>query len=226
MGKPNVKYLVVHTAAADLSGVDAAVIDAWHRARGFDNIGYHFVIIDDRHPSLADGHIQAGRSLNKIGAHVLGMNSISLGICCVGHGDKRDFTEKQKDALAGLLANLASRYRVRLDRIIGHRDVNSLIDQGIVGDNYRTTKSCPGTKVSMPDIRARVGYRLRQAGAPAAGGRPPRRNPPPSELRLRAAVKLVERHVDQAPNAADAWRQFRNHPEVLRIMNLQPKDQA
>ena len=223
MGISKVKYLVVHTAASRQKGVDIDVIDRWHRAKGWKKVGYHFVILDDTHAHLPDGQIQSGRGLSEIGAHTLGINSISLGICCTGHGDDRDFTSNQKIALADLLSQLSIRYDVPVHRIIGHRDVNNLVDQGLVSDQYRTDKTCPGQKVSMPEIRGMVEVRLRQHTA-ASKNAPKIVNPdivPETHRRLRAGIKLVERYVDDAPNAKDSWIQFRNHPEVRHILDEQ-----
>ena len=41
----DVKYIVVHCSATRPSqDIDVKTIDAWHKERGFDKIGYHYVI--------------------------------------------------------------------------------------------------------------------------------------------------------------------------------------
>lgn len=219
MARPSVKYLVVHTAASQGVGVDADVIDHWHRENGWRKIGYHYVIIDDQHPTLPDGHVQTGRSPLETGAHIFGLNNFSLGICCVGHGDHRDFTEAQKTSLVELLAKLAKKYNVPTENIIGHSDINTLVDLGIVSDQYRTKKSCPGDKVSLAQIISRVDAAMKNLrDAPIETARKTIRNPTTAQ-RLRAGIRLVERYVGQTPNAADSWNQFRNHPEVTDLLN-------
>ncbi len=58
-------------------------IRTWHTTpkekggRGFSDIGYHYVI-------RLDGTIEEGRPLSKPGAHCLGHNKHSIGICYVG----------------------------------------------------------------------------------------------------------------------------------------------
>ena len=126
----NVRYLVVHTAAADISNVDASKINDWHRKRGWKGIGYHYVIIDDRHDTFPDGALQTGRPEEEVGAHVAGLNLPSIGVCCVGHGDRRDFTRGQRATLIDLLVQVSQKYNVPVDRIIGHREVNRLVDTG------------------------------------------------------------------------------------------------
>ena len=56
--------IIIHCSATT-EGKDFSVedIDRWHRQRGFNGIGYHFVI-------YRDGSIHAGRSKRQIGAHV------------------------------------------------------------------------------------------------------------------------------------------------------------
>jgi len=211
---------VVHTSASRQRGVDVDVIDRMHRARGWNKVGYHYVIIDDTHPNLADGTVQMGRSRNEVGAHVYGLNKSSLGICCVGHGDDRDFTRAQKTSLVNLLAELVIEYNLSTSRILGHREINKLIDQGVVSDQYRTTKSCPGNKVSLPNIRGLVDVRLRKLRGKtrSRASKPKGVTSPTQAKRMRAGIKLVSRHVSLTPNAQDAWNEFRDHPEIREIL--------
>lgn len=81
-------------------GDDAAVIHDWHLDRGWNGIGYHYVILED-------GEIQNGRPECWIGSHVKGQNSKSIGICLIGKGE---YTEEQVTSLLGLLTSLTSKY--------------------------------------------------------------------------------------------------------------------
>jgi N-acetylmuramoyl-L-alanine amidase len=68
---------------------DVTEIRKWHLARGWNDVGYHYII-------RRDGEIEVGRTLDVIGAHCEGQNSISVGTCLVG----RDvFTAKQFESL-------------------------------------------------------------------------------------------------------------------------------
>ena len=70
-----IKEIIIHCSATkEDKDYTVAVIDRWHRARGFRKIGYHFVI-------YRNGDIHVGRSLSEIGAHCKGHNAISIGIC-------------------------------------------------------------------------------------------------------------------------------------------------
>ncbi len=210
---PNVQYLFVHTAAADIPNVDAAMIDRWHRERGWSGIGYHFVVLDDRHATKPDGQVETGRSTSKNGAHVLGANGISLGICCAGHGDRRDFTQKQIVALTRLLARLAEEHGVPTENILGHREVNDLVDKGVVGDSFRTTKSCPGTKVDMDAIRGLVEVE-RSGGSVAPLGMLSAATPDG----LAEAIRLIDANRGLLGNAQDEWRAFVSNGEVRALL--------
>jgi len=115
-----VKYLVVHCSASQpLPRIDVHEIDRWHRKQGWSKVGYHFVI-------TTAGHVQEGRKLTEMGAHVQGHNQHSVGICLVGGVDAEgksvdNFTAAQKDALRGLLKKLSGVYRKAT--ILGHRDI-------------------------------------------------------------------------------------------------------
>ncbi|MDR1503677.1 MAG: N-acetylmuramoyl-L-alanine amidase [Prevotella sp.] len=83
-------------------------IDRWHRARGFAKIGYHHVV-------YLDGSVHTGRDESLIGAHCLGHNATSIGVCYIGGLDEKNNpkdtrTEAQKAALTGLVHNLKARY--------------------------------------------------------------------------------------------------------------------
>lgn len=68
---------------------DVGEIRRWHLARGWKDVGYHFII-------RRDGEIEVGRTLDEIGSHCEGYNTPSVGTCLVG---KTSFTEAQFKAL-------------------------------------------------------------------------------------------------------------------------------
>ena len=147
------EYIVVHTAGLDMRNCDRDFIHALHLKNGWNGIGYHFVIVDDRHDTHPDGMVQIGRDIREPGAHVKGLNDISVGICCVGHGDLAPFTKKQIQSLITLVSDLLKRFGLSPDCVIGHREVNRLADRGIVGKEFTTPKTCPGNLVDMDHIR-------------------------------------------------------------------------
>lgn len=57
--------------------IDVDTIRQWHLARGWNDIGYHYVI-------YLDGTIANGRDLDVVGAHCRGNNQDSIGVCYIG----------------------------------------------------------------------------------------------------------------------------------------------
>jgi len=155
-----VNRIVIHTSASHnkrLGVLDpsAKEIDAMHRARGWAGIGYHHVI-------RRDGRIEAGRDECVSGAGAAFANSDTIHICCSGSGDHEDFTEAQKGALCQLCHQVLQRwglvdeFRVNPFRIVGHREINDLVKAGIYPEKARTSKSCPGRKVDMRELRGLI----------------------------------------------------------------------
>ena len=61
-----IKEIVLHTTyTPEGREHDVEDIRAWHKAKGWSDIGYHYLI-------KIDGTIEAGRPLDKIGAHAKG----------------------------------------------------------------------------------------------------------------------------------------------------------
>jgi len=91
---------------------NAAMIDRWHKARGFNKIGYHYFI---KH----DGQVEKGRGLEEVGAHCEGHNKTSIGICLAG---LTRFTPEQFQSLRKLLEELKPQYPAAT--VHGHREFN------------------------------------------------------------------------------------------------------
>lgn len=116
----NINKIIVHCSATPEGRVVTAKdIDEWHKQRGFTKIGYHYVI-------YLDGTIHLGRKEEEIGAHCLGYNASSIGVCYIGGLAKDGKTPKdtrtpeQKAALLTLLKKLKAKYPRMA--IYGHRD--------------------------------------------------------------------------------------------------------
>lgn len=114
-----IKEIIIHcTATPEGREVTVKEIDSWHKQRGWQGVGYHYVI-------YLDGSIHPGRDINKVGAHCSGHNKNSIGICYVGGLDKNmkpkdTRTPEQKEALIYLLRKLKNRHPNV--GIFGHRD--------------------------------------------------------------------------------------------------------
>ena len=115
-----INEIIVHcTATAEGKNFKAADIDRWHKAKGWNGIGYHHVVD-------LDGTVEPGRPENEVGAHCLKHNANSIGVVYVGglasdgKTPKDTRTSKQKAALVKLLTELKHRYPNAT--IHGHRD--------------------------------------------------------------------------------------------------------
>jgi N-acetylmuramoyl-L-alanine amidase len=114
-------FIAVHCSATRPSQqFDVEDIRKWHKAKGWSDVGYHYVI-------TRAGRVQKGREEDRIGAHVEGCNGRSIGICLVGGVSEDDFTKPENNftplqmtALRNLLEQLAKRYPGAV--VQGHRD--------------------------------------------------------------------------------------------------------
>ena len=106
--------------AGQPTSAKVAEVRRWHLDRGWSDIGYHYLI--DR-----DGSIAAGRPLERVGAHVQGHNTGSVGIALFGgKGGVADgmfedsYTPAQDKALRGLIGRLKAVYPIT--QISGHNE--------------------------------------------------------------------------------------------------------
>lgn len=115
-----INEIIVHCSAT-AEGRDYTVddIDRWHKSRGWQCIGYHYVI-------YRDGSVHTGRPVAQIGAHCTGHNANSIGVCyiggCAADGvtPKDTRTPQQREALRRLVADLQKQYPGAT--VHGHRE--------------------------------------------------------------------------------------------------------
>lgn len=111
--------IIVHCTATPAGReVTVADIDRWHRQRGFDCIGYHYVV-------YLDGSVHTGRPVEMQGAHCKGYNATSIGVCYVGGLDNAGKpcdtrTDEQRASLRELLVILCTEYKGA--KVYSHRD--------------------------------------------------------------------------------------------------------
>ena len=118
-----IKKLIVHCSATPNDrNVTVEEIRSWHLARGWNDIGYHYVI-------YRDGKLHTGRPVADIGAHCEGHNSDSIGVCLVGD---TEFNEEQFETLKHLYRQL-KQIHTQIEPF-GHRDFTDL-------------KTCPNFEV-------------------------------------------------------------------------------
>lgn len=113
-------HIVIHCSATpEGKPFTAKDIDRWHREKGWQGIGYHFVV-------ELDGKVTAGRPIGAVGSHVAGQNTTSVGVCYIGGltadntKAKDTRTPAQKAALLTLIKELREFYPGAL--VQGHRD--------------------------------------------------------------------------------------------------------
>lgn len=138
------KLIVHHCGGTDLdpladsSNQKFEDVNAWHRQNpnvwlGYYSslgyaIGYHYFI--DK-----TGKVTQGRADNDEGAHTIGQNTSSIGICLAGNFDATLPSEAQINALRTLLVAKSTQYHISTDNIFPHR--------------HFAVKTCYGSK--LPD---------------------------------------------------------------------------
>ena len=148
MAKNTPKYIVIHTAAHGTPeknyDTTASQINDWHNANGWNGIGYHYVV-------RLNGAMEKGRPEESSGAHTVGLNRISIGICFSGHADYHDWTPEQRKAGMELIRSLMRKYNIDADHVIGHRE------SGMNGRPGKpVSKTCPGKKIDMNMLRSEL----------------------------------------------------------------------
>lgn len=129
----HIKEIILHCSATpEGRDVKAKDIDLWHRQRGFVSIGYHYVID-------LDGTIEKGRDESIAGAHCVGHNKNSIGICYIGGCDKAMYakdtrTPEQKESMYRLVYEMMEKYGLTIDAVYTH--------------NLFAPKACPSFKLS------------------------------------------------------------------------------
>ncbi|MGD0463210.1 MAG: N-acetylmuramoyl-L-alanine amidase [Tepidisphaeraceae bacterium] len=134
-------WIIIHHSDSDYGS--AAIIDKWHRDRGFDELGYHFVIGNGT--NSGDGQIEVGPrwTKQKWGAHDNALdnryNTNGIGICLVGNFNKTRPTPRQLHSLVRLVVYLMRKYDIPADRVLGHGETK--------------VTQCPGRYLNVAAIR-------------------------------------------------------------------------
>lgn len=135
-----VREIIVHCAATRPDWMDGrplaekvAEIRRWHLANGWKDIGYHWIM--DR-----DDKVLMGRAETVIGAHTVGKNNGTIGICLLGgHGSAETdrfldhFTHQQDIGLRQMIDAIS--LRTAISKVSGH--------------NEYAAKACPGFNVPL-----------------------------------------------------------------------------
>ncbi len=120
------KGVVIHHSGAPMGSPES--ITEEHNDRGFRGLGYHFVISNGQ--GAPDGQIFVGyRWQDQLpGVHVVGplaeqFNRETVGVCLVGDGERRGFTDAQLASLAQLVGALEGRLALPAGAVQLNRDV-------------------------------------------------------------------------------------------------------
>jgi hypothetical protein len=147
------RWIVIHHSDTEHGGM--AFIDKLHKDKGWDGVGYDFVVGNGT--DTGDGQVEPTYRWREqiIGAHAKTpdnrFNEYGIGICLVGNMMDHPPTPKQLAAVERLTAFLMATYRIAPDHVLGH------------GDTKNT--DCPGRYTNLPLIRT---IATRQAGGAAA----------------------------------------------------------
>jgi len=146
------RYIVIHHSATP-SG-SAAEFDRMHKAKGWDELGYHFVIGNGT--GSGNGQVEVGSRwrAQKWGAHAKTadnrFNDYGIGICLVGNFDIDRPTAAQVASLSKLVAFLEKTYRIT--------------DTNIVGHGQTKATDCPGKFMNVAQIKSMARQALAEAG--------------------------------------------------------------
>lgn len=147
-------WIIIHHSATPTGG--AAAFDKMHRAKGWDELGYHFVIGNGT--DTPDGKIEVGPRWpkQKWGAHDNApgnqFNMHGIGICLVGNFDVTHPTAAQIKSLERLVSYLMKTYHIPASRVLGH------------GETKPT--DCPGRYMNVAAVRRACARMVAAAGEP------------------------------------------------------------
>jgi len=150
------KCIVIHHSAGEVGG--AVSFDLAHRKRGWEGLGYHFVIGNGS--ETGDGQVEIGFrwNLQKQGAHCKTddhfYNDHGIGICLVGNFDNHEPSQQQMDSLARLVRFLCREFDIPPSHIYTHG--------GVTGKT-----ACPGKLFDLAAFKRALGIdeQLPQAGS-------------------------------------------------------------
>jgi hypothetical protein len=140
--------IVIHHSANDKDTPRS--MDAWHRQRGWECLGYDFVIGNG--VGYPDGQVFVGpRWANQmVGAHCKTpgayYNEHGIGICLIGNMENHRPSERQMQALARLVLFLEGQCGISSSKIMMHG-----------GITHKT--ACPGRYFSIGDLMRRINAR-------------------------------------------------------------------
>jgi N-acetylmuramoyl-L-alanine amidase len=145
-------WIVIHHSATPVGG--AARFGAEHKAKGWDELGYHFVIGNGTDTGNGQTEVGTRWPKQKQGAHCRtpnnDFNERGIGICLVGNFDTTRPSDAQLKAVAKLVAYLQKTYKIPASHVIGHGDAKAT--------------ECPGKNLHVATVRSLSARVLADAG--------------------------------------------------------------
>lgn len=144
------RFIVVHHTAGDSGNME--YYRALHRKKhGWPDIAYHF-LINNGSMNTSIGQIEVSglweqRSLN-YSTKISYVNHFGIAVALVGNFEAHDVHPIQYEALINLLTNLAMRYNIPPERIVGHGELQNT--------------QCPGKHLEMQKVRADVASAIKK----------------------------------------------------------------
>lgn len=127
-----IEKIILH--CSDSEWGTAMDIDKWHRQKGWSKIGYMGVILNGYvspgvYWEVSDGAWEWGRKVDtdiwlepdEVGAHALGLNSKTVGICLVG---KSNFSFRQLMASRRYILHFIKSWGLTIKDVLGHCEVD------------------------------------------------------------------------------------------------------
>jgi len=127
------EVIIIHHTATSRDTTTFQAIESGHKARwsyfvselGFC-MGYHYLI-------TGNGKITQARVDEEGGAHTIGWNEKSIGICLTGNFQNEQVSQKQLKSLTELLARLCKKWSIPRTMVFGHQEKSATL--------------CPGTNL-------------------------------------------------------------------------------
>lgn len=131
--------IVTPERAQELKAEGKTVVEPWHK------VGYQFGI------EKVNNKIEVftGREIGEVGAHAIGFNAKSIGICLIGNYDIAPPDVDRFFVLASLCRQLQREFNIPKECVIGHRDTFTLLNEPV-------QKSCPGKMFDLAIFRERL----------------------------------------------------------------------